>query len=67
MFGYLPQEASVFRTMSVEDNLLSVLEMTNLSKSEQKYKCDSLIDEFGLSKVRKINGESTFWWRKETN
>ena len=54
--GYLPQEASVFRTMSVEDNLLSVLEMTNLSKSEQKYKCDSLIDEFGLSKVRKING-----------
>ena len=54
--GYLPQEASVFRTMSVEDNLLSVLEMTNLSKSEQKYKCDSLIDEFGLSKVRKIHG-----------
>ena len=54
--GYLPQEASVFRTMSVEDNLLSVLEMTNLSKAEQKYKCDSLIDEFGLSKVRKING-----------
>ena len=54
--GYLPQEASVFRTMSVEDNILSVLEMTNLSKSEQKYKCESLIDEFGLSKVRKING-----------
>tara|TARA_A100001035_G_scaffold260777_1_gene239280 strand:- start:240 stop:965 length:726 start_codon:yes stop_codon:yes gene_type:complete len=54
--GYLPQEASVFRTMSVEDNLLSVLEMTNLSKAEQKYKCDSLIDEFGLSKVRKIYG-----------
>ena len=54
--GYLPQEASVFRTMSVEDNLLSVLEMTNLSKAEQKNKCESLIDEFGLSKVRKING-----------
>ena len=58
------QEASVFRTISVEDNPLSSLEMTSLSKSEQKYKCDSLIDEFGLSKVRKING-STFWWRRD--
>ncbi|MCG9911554.1 MAG: LPS export ABC transporter ATP-binding protein [Flavobacteriales bacterium] len=55
--GYLPQEASVFRKMSVEDNLRAVLEMTSLSKAEQKNKMESLIDEFGLHKVRKSNGE----------
>jgi lipopolysaccharide export system ATP-binding protein len=55
--GYLPQEASVFRKMSVEDNLRAVLEMTSLSKAEQKDKMESLIDEFGLHKVRKSNGE----------
>jgi lipopolysaccharide export system ATP-binding protein len=54
--GYLAQEASVFRTMSVEDNLLSVLEMTNLSKEEQYKRCDSLLDEFGLHQVRKNVG-----------
>jgi lipopolysaccharide export system ATP-binding protein len=54
--GYLAQEASVFRTMSVEDNLLSVLEMTNLSKEEQYKKCNSLLDEFGLQEVRKNIG-----------
>ena len=54
--GYLAQEASIFRKMTVEDNLLSVLEMTNLSKSEQKQKCEDLLDEFGLQKIRKNIG-----------
>ena len=54
--GYLAQEASVFRKMSVEDNIKSVLEMTKLSKKEQKIKCEQLLDEFGLLKVRKNIG-----------
>jgi len=54
--GYLAQEASVFRKMTVEDNLLSVLEMTKLSKKEQQKKCESLLDEFGLQQVRKNMG-----------
>ena len=54
--GYLAQEASVFRNMSVEDNLLSVLEMTTLSQKEQHDKCEELIIEFGLEKVRKNKG-----------
>ena len=54
--GYLAQEASVFRTMSVEDNILAVLEMTALSKKEQKQKCESLLDEFSLQHVRKNMG-----------
>jgi len=55
--GYLPQEASVFRKMSVEDNLKAVLEMTKLSKAEQKDKMESLLEEFGLNRVRKNPGE----------
>ena len=54
--GYLAQEASVFRKMSVEDNLLSVLEMTNQSKEQQKDKCESLLSEFGLQNIRKNMG-----------
>ena len=54
--GYLAQEASVFRKMSVEDNLLSVLEMTNQSKEQQKEKCESLLSEFGLQNIRKNKG-----------
>ena len=54
--GYLAQEASVFRKMSVEDNIKSVLEMTKLSKKEQNIKCEQLLDEFGLLKVRKNLG-----------
>ena len=54
--GYLSQEASIFRKMTVEDNLFSVLEMTNLSKSEQKQKCEDLLNEFGLKKIRKNIG-----------
>lgn len=54
--GYLPQEASVFRKMSVEDNILSVMEMSHMSKSQRKERLESLIDEFNLSKVRKSLG-----------
>lgn len=55
--GYLPQEASVFRKMSVEDNILSVLEMTGLSRTQQLDKLESLISEFRLNKVRKNKGD----------
>lgn len=56
--GYLPQEASVFRKLSVEDNIKAVLEMTKLSKEEQKHKLEELLDEFRLHHVRKNNGDS---------
>jgi lipopolysaccharide export system ATP-binding protein len=56
--GYLPQEPSVFRKLSVEDNILAVLQLTDLSKSEQKEKLEELIDEFGLEKVRKSRGDT---------
>ena len=55
--GYLAQEASVFRKLSVEDNILSVLQMTNLSKPEQKDKMESLLKEFGLEHIRKNRGD----------
>ena len=54
--GYLPQEASVFRKLSVEDNIRAVLEFTHLEPSEQKLRLESLIDEFGLGHVRKSLG-----------
>jgi lipopolysaccharide export system ATP-binding protein len=54
--GYLAQEASVFRQMSVEDNIRSILEMTDFSKEYQKEKLESLLDEFGLQRVRKSKG-----------
>jgi len=54
--GYLPQEASVFRGLSVEDNIRSVLEMQNISKSQREEKVESLLDEFSLQKVRKNMG-----------
>ena len=56
--GYLPQEASVFRKLSVEDNLLAVLQMSNLTKGEQKKKVEELLEEFHLHHVRKNNGDS---------
>ncbi|MBL0112432.1 MAG: LPS export ABC transporter ATP-binding protein [Saprospiraceae bacterium] len=56
--GYLPQEPSVFRKLSVEDNISAVLEMTALPKEAQIEKLESLIDEFGLHKVRKNKGDS---------
>ena len=55
--GYLPQEASIFRKMSVEDNIAAVLEFTELSKTEQKEKLESLLEEFGLNQVRKNRGD----------
>jgi lipopolysaccharide export system ATP-binding protein len=55
--GYLPQEASVFRKLSVENNIKAVLEMTKLTRAEQKIRCDALIEEFGLTKVRKNRGD----------
>lgn len=55
--GYLPQEASVFRKMSVEDNIMAVLEMTKLSHQQQLDKLESLIKEFRLTKVRKNKGD----------
>lgn len=55
--GYLPQEASVFRKLSIEDNLRAVLEMTRLTKGEQAKKVESLLDEFALHHVRKNLGD----------
>ena len=54
--GYLPQEASVFRKMTVEDNIMSVMELSDMTKGERQAKLESLIDEFNLSKVRKSLG-----------
>ena len=55
--GYLAQEASVFRKLTVEENILAILEMTTLSKTEQKDKLEELIEEFSLTKVRKNQGD----------
>ena len=55
--GYLPQEASVFRKLSVEDNIMAVLEMTGKPRDYQLQKLESLIDEFRLQKVRKNKGD----------
>ncbi|WP_029033344.1 LPS export ABC transporter ATP-binding protein [Salinimicrobium terrae] len=55
--GYLAQEASVFRKLSIEDNIMSVLELTDLSKKERQIKMESLIEEFGLGHIRKSRGD----------
>ena len=55
--AYLPQEASVFRKLSVEDNVLAILEMTKLSKADRLNKLETLLDEFGLQHVRKNRGD----------
>lgn len=54
--GYLAQEASVFRKLSIEDNIKTILEMTKLSKEEQRYKLETLLDEFSLQHIRKSLG-----------
>ena len=54
--GYLSQEPSIFRNMSVEDNILSVLEMTDLTQDQQIKKCNKLLEEFGLEDIRKNKG-----------
>jgi len=56
--GYLPQEPSVFRKLSVEDNIKAVLEMMSYSKEEQRDRLEQLIDEFSLEKVRKSRGDT---------
>jgi lipopolysaccharide export system ATP-binding protein len=55
--GYLPQEASIFRKLSVEDNIMAVLEMTNMKHDERRQKLETLISEFRLQHVRKSNGD----------
>jgi lipopolysaccharide export system ATP-binding protein len=55
--GYLAQEASVFRKLSVEDNIMSILEFTDMSKADQKAKLEELLKEFGLIRVRKNRGD----------
>ncbi len=55
--GYLAQEASVFRKLSIEDNIMSVLELTDLKKKEREEKMESLIEEFGLGHIRKNRGD----------
>ena len=55
--GYLAQEASVFRKLSVEDNILSVLQLSKLSITEQKKKMEGLLEEFGLTHIRKSRGD----------
>lgn len=55
--GYLPQEASIFRKLSVEDNISSVLEMTKLTRAQQRSKLEELLEEFHLTHVRKSNGD----------
>ncbi len=55
--GYLAQEASVFRKLSVEDNIKAVLELSHFSKAEQKDRLESLLDEFGLQRIRKSRGD----------
>ena len=55
--GYLPQEASVFRKLSVENNIKAVLETTGLSKTEQSEKLETLLEEFGLTHIRKSRGD----------
>jgi lipopolysaccharide export system ATP-binding protein len=54
--GYLPQEASIFRRLTVEENLLAVLEMTNLDKEARLKKCESLLDELSIKNIRKSKG-----------
>lgn len=54
--GYLPQDASVFRKMSVEDNIMSVMELTSMGKAERNHRLERLIEEFNLQKVRKNLG-----------
>ena len=54
--GYLPQEASIFRRLTVEDNILAVLEMTDLDKESRIKKCNSLLDELSINQIRKSKG-----------
>jgi len=61
--GYLPQEASVFRRLSVRENILAVLQTTSLLRKEQEEKCERLMEEFGLTHLAKNKGYVPFRWR----
>jgi len=63
--GYLAQEASVFRKLSVEENILSILQFTELSKGEQKERTESLMEEFGLTHLRNNRGDLLSGGREE--
>ena len=65
--GYLPQEASVFRKLSVEDNIKAVLQMTKLSTKEQDLRLEALLEEFGLTGRRKYKGKRVKWRRATKN
>ena len=65
--GYLAQEASVFRKLSVEDNIRAVLEMSDFSRAEQRDRVESLLEEFGLQKIRKEPGYPAFGRRTATD
>jgi lipopolysaccharide export system ATP-binding protein len=54
--GYLPQEASIFRKLSVEDNLMAVLQMIKLTQKERKEKCEMLLEDLGITRIRKSTG-----------
>ena len=56
--AYLPQEASVFRNLSVEDNIMAILQFTDMTKAEQKDRLEELISEFNMQKVRKNKGSN---------
>ena len=63
--GYLPQEVSVFRKLSVEDNIKAILEMSKLSKKEQQLKLEDLMDEFGLNHVKNLGRNLSGGKKKE--
>ena len=60
--GYLAQEASVFRKLSVEDNIKAVLEMSDFSKEYQAHRLEEMLNEFSLQKIRKSFRNSIIWW-----
>lgn len=63
--GYLPQEVSVFRKLSVEDNIMAILEMTTMTKDERSEKLEQLLEEFSLTHVRKNLGNRLSGGEKE--
>ena len=63
--SYLPQETSIFRGMSVEDNIHSILEISEKDKNLRNIKLENLLNEFDISHLRKSNAVVLFWWRKK--
>jgi lipopolysaccharide export system ATP-binding protein len=65
--GYLAQEASVFRKLTVEENILAPLEMRDMPKKDRKEKVEQLLEEFSLTPRTQKSGHGTLWWRTQTN